>query len=72
MDDVKNGIIPDDLQKEFTLNPKAFKNYQNFARGYRKSYLSWLQSAKRETTRIKRITQIIELCSNNIKSRDTW
>ena len=72
MDDVENGIIPDDLQQAFDMNAIAFENYQSFARGYKKSYLSWLHSAKREGTRNKRITQIIELCANNIKSRDAW
>lgn len=70
MDDVENGIIPKELQDAFDENPKAFENYQNFARGYRKSYLSWLHSAKREETRKKRLNQIIELCAQNIKSRD--
>ena len=72
MDDVENGVIPNDLQQAFNDNLSAFENYQNFAPGYRKSYLSWLQSAKREETKKKRITQIIELCANNIKSRDNW
>lgn len=72
MDDVENGVIPDDLKAAFTKNPMAFKNYQNFSRGYRKSYLSWLHSAKREATRQKRIEEIIKLCKANIKSRDAW
>ena len=72
MDDVENGVIPNDLQQAFNKNKIAFENYRNFAPGYRKSYLSWLYSAKREETKEKRITQIIELCANNIKSRDNW
>ncbi|GGD24215.1 hypothetical protein GCM10011368_27810 [Hyunsoonleella pacifica] len=72
MDDVENGIIPEDLKIAFDKNERAFENYKNFSKGYRKSYLSWLHSAKREATRKKRITQIIELCANNIKSRDAW
>jgi len=70
MDEVENLILPKDLQKAFDTNKKAFENYQNFPRGYRKSYLSWLFQAKRETTREKRILQIIELCEQNIKSRE--
>ena len=69
MDDVENGIVPPDLQKAFDSHPLAFENYNNFSRGYRKSYLSWLHSAKREETRQKRIAEIIELCASNIKSR---
>lgn len=69
MDDVENLVIPKDLQKAFNRNRLAFENYQNFSPGYRKSYLSWLFQAKRETTRNNRILQIIELCEQNIKSR---
>lgn len=72
MDDVENGVIPEKLQDAFDKNPRAFENYQNFSRGYRKSYLSWLHSAKREATRQKRIAEIIKLCDANIKSRDSW
>ena len=72
MDDVENGIIPNDLQKAFDVNLKAFENYNGFARGYRKSYLSWLHSAKREETRNKRIAEIIRLCEANIKTRSNW
>ena len=72
LDSVENGIIPKNLENAFNKNPVAFKNYQNFAPSYRKSYLYWLNQAKREETRKKRITQIIELCANNIKSRDAW
>jgi uncharacterized protein YdeI (YjbR/CyaY-like superfamily) len=72
LDDVENGIIPEDLQAEFDQNSMAFENYQNFAPGYKKSYLYWLNQAKREATRTNRISEIIKLCENNIKSRSNW
>ena len=72
MDDVENGVIPPNLQKAFDANPLAFENYQKFSKGYRKSYLSWLNSAKREATKEKRISEIIRLCAANIKSRGNW
>ncbi|BAO76779.1 YdeI/OmpD-associated family protein [Winogradskyella sp. PG-2] len=72
MDDVENGLIPKELKDAFDKNERAFENYQKFSKGYRKSYLSWLHSAKREATRQKRIAEIIKLCDANIKSRDTW
>jgi uncharacterized protein YdeI (YjbR/CyaY-like superfamily) len=71
LDDVENGIIPEDLQIAFNKNKTAFNNYQNFAPSYKKGYLYWLNQAKREATRIKRISEIIELCSKNIKSRSS-
>ena len=72
LDDVENLIIPAELQKEFDTNPIAFRNYQNFAPSYKKSYLYWLNQAKREATREKRIYEIITLCEKNLKSRGNW
>ncbi|WP_299104841.1 YdeI/OmpD-associated family protein [uncultured Tenacibaculum sp.] len=72
LDNVENLIIPKDLQIEFDKNPVAYSNYQNFARSYRKGYLYWLFSAKREATRLKRITEIIQLCEANQKQKGTW
>ena len=72
LDNVEKGIIPKDLQTAFNKQQTAYTNYKNFAPSYKKSYLYWLNQAKREETRLKRISKIIELCSKNIKSRDTW
>ena len=73
MDDVENGVIPEELQKAFDVHPKAFHNYLEFSPGYRKAYLSYLHSAKRATTRQKRIAEIIYYCAINSKTRDgSW
>ncbi|WP_350292175.1 YdeI/OmpD-associated family protein [uncultured Croceitalea sp.] len=71
LDAVENGIIPKDLQNAFNKNSTAFKNYQSYTRGQRKSYLYWLNQAKREETRQKRIAEIISLCKKGVKSRST-
>ena len=70
LDDVENGIIPQDLQAAFDKTPQAMENYNSFSRTYRKSYLYWLNQAKRPATRVKRIEEIIHLCKNNIKERN--
>ncbi len=72
LDDVENLIIPKELQIAFDKNTTAFENYNSFAPSYRKSYLYWLNQAKRAQTRKNRIEQIVKLCEKNIKSRDTW
>ena len=68
LDDVENLVVPSDLQNAFNKNPFAYKYYQNFARSYRKSYLYWLNQAKRENTRLNRIEKIIDLCYQNKKT----
>ncbi|MCL9805411.1 YdeI/OmpD-associated family protein [Flavobacterium amniphilum] len=69
LDGVENHEIPEDLQTAFDKNKTAYENYQKFSNSYRKSYLYWLNQAKREETRNNRITEIIRLCEENIKSR---
>lgn len=69
LDAVENLEIPSDLQNAFNQNLDAFENYKNFSFSYRKSYLYWLNQAKREETRFVRINEIIRLCKQNIKSR---
>ncbi|NER14120.1 hypothetical protein GWK08_11760 [Leptobacterium flavescens] len=72
LDDVENLIVPQDLQLAFDKNREAYQNYEAFSRSYRKSYLYWLNQAKREETRIKRIKEIISYCEKNIKTRGTY
>jgi len=69
LDAVESLEIPEDLESAFAKNKTASENYQKFSPSYRKSYLYWLNQAKREETRTMRIEQIIKLCEQNIKSR---
>lgn len=69
LDAVENLEIPEDLQLEFNKNKVALENYTNFSKTYRKSYLYWLNQAKRKETRETRIGEIISLCERNLKSR---
>lgn len=66
---VENLEIPKDLEIAFSQNKTALDNYNNFSKSYRKSYLYWLNQAKREETRSNRIAEIISLCEQNIKSK---
>ena len=68
LDEVEKLLIPNELKEAFDKHPKAYKNYKNFSRGYRKSYLYWLFNAKRADTRDRRIEEIIRLCESNKKS----
>lgn len=70
LDAVEDLIIPEDLALAFHENDTAFENYKNFSPSYRKSYLYWINQAKRPETRSIRIAAIIALCQQNKKSRD--
>lgn len=71
LDAVEKGIVPKDLQAAFEAHTKAWNNYQGLTLGQRKSYLYWLNQAKRPETRQKRIREIVSLCQQGIKSRNT-
>lgn len=69
LDHVEDLKVPDDLQAAFDQNPLAANYYHNLSKTYRKSYLYWLNQAKREETRKIRIDEIVRLCVQNIKTR---
>lgn len=69
LDAVENLEMSTDLSLAFQQNKTALDHYNNFSPSYRKSYLYWLNQAKREETRKIRIAEIIRLCEQNIKSR---
>ncbi|MFC4219840.1 YdeI/OmpD-associated family protein [Flagellimonas marina] len=70
LDDVENGVVPKELQKALKANKTALENFENFTHGQRKSYLYWLNQAKREETRQKRVQEIVDLAAQNVKYRN--
>ena len=70
LDDVENGVVPEDLQVAFEGHPEALNFYQDLSWTHQKSYLYWLFQAKREATRQNRISEIIRLCAAGIKTRN--
>ena len=72
LDAVESLQMPQDLEIAFSQNKIALDNYHSFSPSYRKSYLYWLNQAKRAETRKARITEIVSLCEQNIKSRGTF
>lgn len=72
LDAVEKGVIPKGLKDAFDKNSNAFSNFQKFTRSQRKSYLYWLNQAKRDDTRKKRIAEIVRCSAENIKVRGGW
>jgi uncharacterized protein YdeI (YjbR/CyaY-like superfamily) len=59
--------LPDDLTRALIQNKKAWWNFQKFAATYRNMYIGWVNDAKTEATRQKRIKEIIYRSERNIK-----
>jgi uncharacterized protein YdeI (YjbR/CyaY-like superfamily) len=68
LDEVENLVIPDDLQKAFDKNKKAFTYWNGFSPSSRKGILDWIRSAKTELTRQKRIAETVRLSKENVKA----
>jgi uncharacterized protein YdeI (YjbR/CyaY-like superfamily) len=69
LDDVEALVVPKDLEAAFHENSMAHTHFNNFSKTYKKSYLYWLNQAKRPETRIARIEEIVKLCEQNCKTR---
>lgn len=59
--------MPPELKKALAANKRAGENFKNLAPSYRKQFIGWLASAKRDETRLKRVREIIRLVSQNKK-----
>ena len=59
--------LPADLKQALLKNKKAWYNFQKFATTYRNMYTGWLNSAKTDATRQKRIIEILYRSERNIK-----
>ncbi len=61
LDKIENIELPDDLQKALGKNEVTEKFFSAFPRSVKKGILEWIQNAKREETREKRIKETVSL-----------
>ena len=53
-------VVPDDLERALDNNPDARATFDRFSPSKRKEYVEWIEEAKSEGTRAKRLQQAIE------------
>ena len=58
-----------DFKKQFKANKKAWDYFQSLAPSYKKVSAHWVMRAKQETTRIKRLNQLI---SDSAAGTNQW
>ncbi len=61
--------VPKELVSALKKNKKAKETFEAFSYSHKKEYVEWIQEAKTEVTRNKRITTAIEMLENG-KSRN--
>ena len=59
--------MPADLRQALVKHTKALSNFTNFANTYRNMYIGWINSAKTEETRKKRIAEVVKRSALNRK-----
>ena len=59
--------LPSDLKKSLLENKVAWKNFQSFANSYRNTYIGWVKNAKTNSTRKKRICEVVKRSKENKK-----
>lgn len=64
VEDVK---IPDDLLQALEHNPIVLQNFSNFSVAYKRLCLRWIDDAKKEETRLKRIKEVVHLTAKGEK-----
>jgi len=64
----RNPETPLDLKKAFEKNKKAKQNFEVLAPSYKRMYIYWIETAKREETRKKRIKEAVRKLKENKKS----
>jgi uncharacterized protein YdeI (YjbR/CyaY-like superfamily) len=63
----KNPDIPDFILKAFSKNQPALKNFNQLAPSYKRHYILWITSARREETILKRMKEATGLLMENRK-----
>ena len=59
--------IPKDLENALTENKLALKNFNKFSNSTRLQYIYWVENAKKDDTRQKRIINVVKKATRNIK-----
>jgi len=63
----KDLVIPAFIEEALAKNKKANENFNRLAESYRKLYVRWISSAKRQETRLRRLEEAIGLLEQNKK-----
>jgi uncharacterized protein YdeI (YjbR/CyaY-like superfamily) len=54
-------VIPSYIEKPLKANARAWDYFEQLSPSYRRAYIAWIDAAKREETREKRLREAIGL-----------
>ena len=59
--------VPEDLEAVLRRSPPAWKNFNEFPNSTKFQYVHWVEDAKREKTRLRRIGEVVLRATKKIK-----
>jgi uncharacterized protein YdeI (YjbR/CyaY-like superfamily) len=68
LDEVEQGIVPDDLAAAFAAHPGSRRQWDAFPWSARRAMLEWLVTAKRADTRARRVARIADGASRGVRA----
>jgi hypothetical protein len=63
------AVIPAELKREFKSDIEAKSAFEKLSYTHQKEYVTWIEAAKKDETRIRRISQTLEMLKKRKKSR---
>lgn len=70
LDDVEQGVIPEDLAAALAANPPAAAYFAAFPKSAKRALLEWTAQAKRAETRAARILEIATKAARNERANE--
>lgn len=66
-DFAKRYQMPAELKESLEKEPQALRNFLNFAPSYQKGYIAWVNKAKKDETKWRRIESVVQRSLQNMK-----
>ena len=57
----RTAAVPSYIEEALKSNPRAWEHFEKLAPSYRRGYIGWIDSAKREETKQKRLFEALKL-----------
>ena len=65
--EVSDSVLPPCFSEALNANPRASEFFERLAPSYRRAYIAWIDSAKREETKQRRSREAVKLLSSGRK-----
>lgn len=65
---VEELVVPDDLAAAFDARAGAWEHWESFTPSARRPYLFWIVTARRDSTRARRVAETAERVANGLRN----